>query len=78
MTAFKAGIDQFFPYGGQVVQFGTEQIYTLTSSNLCIQIIFFANLADNDQFFGRNFSARNSRYHRIGAVTLNIGQKFII
>ena len=61
MTAFKAGIDEFFPYQGKVVQVCAEQVDALPAGYFRIKAIFFCDLAQHDQLVGGDLAARHTR-----------------
>src|SRR5678816_3520534 len=57
MTAFKTGFDQLRPYFREVIEMSSKHINTLSPCNLRIEIIFFCDLPDGDQFFGSDLTS---------------------
>ncbi|MNM81591.1 hypothetical protein D3C81_936020 [compost metagenome] len=78
MPGFKSGVDQLLPNLRQLLQPGAEQVNPLAAGNLGVELIAQSDLADGDQSLRSNFPGRYPRYHRIGAIFLDIGKKAIV
>ena len=55
-----------------------EQIDTLAAGDLGIQAVLLGHLAQDDQFFRRDFATGHARDHRIRAAALDVGQEAVV
>ena len=78
MTAFKSGSNQLFPYQWQFTYMCAEHVYPLRPCYFCIEIVFFGDPANDDQFIRCYFSARNAGYYGISSSFLNISQVAVV
>ena len=78
MSALESGVDQFFPYVGQLMGAGAEHVDPLPAGELGVEAVLLRDLADHDQLFRRDLAAGNPRNDRIGAAALDVGQEAVV
>ncbi|COY49726.1 Uncharacterised protein [Mycobacterium tuberculosis] len=78
MPRFHAAINQSLPDQGQLIHPGAEQVDPLTAGDLGVEAEVLCDLADQNQVFWLDVTARHPRHHRVTAVLLDVGQEVVV
>mmetsp|Transcript_146079 Transcript_146079/g.255040 ORF Transcript_146079/g.255040 Transcript_146079/m.255040 type:complete len:648 (-) Transcript_146079:564-2507(-) len=78
VSRLKALRVQIVPNRRQLMQLSPKEINTLTASDLGVQAILLAYVAENLQLLGVNFTTRSTWDHGIGSIPLHVAQRIIV
>ncbi|MNP68222.1 hypothetical protein D3C76_1641480 [compost metagenome] len=63
VAGFEARFDQFAPDLRQLMQLGAEQVDTLATGDLGVEVVFLRYNADGNQLVGGDLATGNARHH---------------
>ena len=78
MAAFEPGVDQPLPNRRELFHPGAEQVDPLRPCELDIQPEVTSHLRQDGELGWCDLTAGYPRHHRIGTVTLNVGEHVVI
>mmetsp|Transcript_3808 Transcript_3808/g.8865 ORF Transcript_3808/g.8865 Transcript_3808/m.8865 type:complete len:262 (-) Transcript_3808:2058-2843(-) len=78
VATLQSGLAQLFPDVRELILGGTEQIDTLGSGDLGVEIVLLGDLAHCDELVGGQLASRNTRDDRVRPSSLHVGERPVV